>query len=564
MQRAIFQQRFQVLFLKTIVKTVTDAKSLETISREAGALLARGEVVGFPTETVYGLGASAFCEEAIKDVFAAKGRPQDNPLIVHIASVDTLFEVASSVPESARRLAEAYWPGPLTMVLPKSTRIPDCVSAGLDTVGVRFPSHLVAQRIIAASGVPIAAPSANTSGRPSPTKAQHVFEDMDGKIPLIVDGGECSVGVESTVIDMTSTPPRLLRPGGVTLEQLRAVLGEVAVDEAVLGKLKPGAKPRAPGMKYRHYAPKAPVIVYSGRPVACAAAMAADAQPGDGVLCFDEFLPFFPFETSLSFGPAQDDTAHAQALFDMLRRFDTLCPARILAQCPDERGVGLAVVNRLKKAAGFTVIPAPDIRVIGLTGRSGSGKSTAARCFAALGGAVFNADDIYHRLTHTSAPLREELTARFGSVYRGDALDRPALAAVVFADAQALADLNAITHKYVLRETLRGIAQAAKEGTPFCVIDAPQLFESGAEALCDSVIALAAAPERLLARLKTRDALDDARIRARLASQPDFDFYRAHCDIVIENNEGVEELERRLACAAETLGLLPSQQKKGN
>ena len=259
----------------------------------AADLLRAGGLVGIPTETVYGLGANGLDPAAVGRIFQAKGRPQDNPLILHIPGADWLERYCRDIPAAAYELARRFWPGPLTMVLRRRDNVPDQVTAGLDTVGMRCPAHPLCRAVIQAADVPVAAPSGNTSGRPSPTTAAHMLEDMDGRIDAILDGGPCSVGVESTIVDLTCTPPRLLRPGGITLEQLRAALGEVAVDPAVTRLMGAGERPRAPGMKYRHYAPKAPVTVVTGEPERSAAYIAAHAGPGDGVICFEEFLPMY-------------------------------------------------------------------------------------------------------------------------------------------------------------------------------------------------------------------------------------------------------------------------------
>lgn len=327
---------------------------------EAAAILRDGGLVGIPTETVYGLGADGLNGEAVSRIFEAKGRPQDNPLILHIPDVSWLERYCKEIPLTAYQLAEAYWPGPMTMILYHKDMVPQSVTAGLDTVGMRCPSHKLCRDIIAAAGVPVAAPSGNTSGRPSPTTAQHMMEDMDGKIDAIVDGGPCSVGVESTIIDLTCQPPRLLRPGGITLEQLQAVLGEVAVDPAVTRLLGAGEKPKAPGMKYRHYAPKAPVTVVTGDPQKSAEYIAAHAQPEDGIICFDEFLPLFTRRSEtrpvMDLGPAGNKEEQARHIFDALRSFDHTTVPAIWAQCPDTAGIGLAIANRLNKAAGFHII----------------------------------------------------------------------------------------------------------------------------------------------------------------------------------------------------------------
>ncbi len=326
----------------------------------AAAILRDGGLVGIPTETVYGLGANGLNEEAVKNIFAAKGRPQDNPLILHIPDVSWLERYCKDIPLTAYRLAEAYWPGPMTMILYHKDLVPQAVTAGLDTVGMRCPAHKLCRDIIAAAGVPVAAPSGNTSGRPSPTTAQHMLEDMDGKIDAIVDGGPCAVGVESTIIDLTCQPPRLLRPGGITLEQLRSVLGEVEVDPAVTRLMGAGEKPKAPGMKYRHYAPKAPVTVVTGDPQKSARYIADHAAPEDGIICFDEFLSLFTGRSQtrpvMDLGPAGDKEEQARHIFDALRSFDHTSVPAIWAQCPDTGGIGLAIANRLNKAAGFHII----------------------------------------------------------------------------------------------------------------------------------------------------------------------------------------------------------------
>lgn len=327
---------------------------------EAAAILRDGGLVGIPTETVYGLGANGLNGEAVAHIFEAKGRPQDNPLILHIPDASWLERYCKDIPLTAYKLADAYWPGPMTMILRRKDIVPDAVTAGLDTLGMRCPAHPLCRAIIDAAGVPVAAPSGNTSGRPSPTTAQHMLEDMDGKIDAIVDGGPCSVGVESTIIDLTETPARLLRPGGITLEQLEAVLGEVAVDPAVTRLMGAGEQPKAPGMKYRHYAPKAPVTVVTGDPQKSAEYIASHAAPEDGIICFDEFLPLFTRRSEtrpvMDLGPAGDKEEQARHIFDALRSFDHTSVPAIWAQCPDATGIGLAIANRLNKAAGFHII----------------------------------------------------------------------------------------------------------------------------------------------------------------------------------------------------------------
>ena len=322
----------------------------------AAEILKAGGLLGIPTETVYGLGANGLDPEAVARIFAAKGRPQDNPLILHIPSADWLERYCLDIPNGAYALARRFWPGPLTMILKRRSVVPDVVTAGLDTVGMRCPAHPVCRAILTAAGVPVAAPSGNTSGRPSPTNMADMLEDMDGKIEGIVDGGPCSVGVESTIVDLTVTPPRLLRPGGVTLEELRDVLGEVAVDAAVTRLMGADEHPRAPGMKYRHYAPKAPVTVVQGDPAESARYIRRHVGDRDGVICFDEFVPLFEGHPTEAMGPAADQAEQARRVFDALRYFDGTGVEQIWAQGPDPSGIGLAVSNRLNKAAGFHIV----------------------------------------------------------------------------------------------------------------------------------------------------------------------------------------------------------------
>ena len=322
----------------------------------AADIIRTGGLLGIPTETVYGLGANALNEEAVLHIFEAKGRPQDNPLIIHVPDESWLERYCTDVPESAYALAAAFWPGPLTMILPRRSVVPLRTTGGLETVGVRCPDHPVTLAVIRAAGVPIAAPSGNLSGRPSPTSAADMLEDMDGRIDAVFDGGPCGVGVESSILDLTVTPPRLLRAGGLPLEALQSVLGEVLVDKCITQPVAPGEKPKAPGMKYRHYAPKAPVTVLCGDAAKSADYIRAHAQAGDGVICFSEFAAGFPGLLVHDLGSVDNKRTQAQRVFDALRTFDQTSAARIWAQCPDEAGLGLAVANRLKKAAGFDVV----------------------------------------------------------------------------------------------------------------------------------------------------------------------------------------------------------------
>lgn len=328
-----------------------DAKAIA----RAGEILRSGGLVAIPTETVYGLAANAYDAEAVKNIFIAKGRPGDNPLIVHIADLSELKPLVRSVPESAKQLAAAFWPGPLTMILPKSDRVPYEVTAGLETVAVRFPSHPVANAIIRAAGLPLAAPSANLSGKPSPTNALHVYEDMNGRIDAIVDGGDCHFGVESTVITLAGEKPRLLRPGAVTLEMLRAVIGEVEMDSAVIEPLAEGEVAASPGMKYKHYSPKAEVYVLSGSPEAFIRYINSHCDEKTAALCYDEEANKINCAT-IPIGKEFDFSSQAHLLFNSLRRCDELGMKRVYAHIPRRDGISLAIYNRLMRAAGFKVI----------------------------------------------------------------------------------------------------------------------------------------------------------------------------------------------------------------
>ncbi len=328
---------------------------------KAAAIIKQGGLVAIPTETVYGLGANGLDGEAVMKIFEAKGRPQDNPLILHVSCVAELAQLCHDIPQSAYRLAEAFWPGPLTMVLPAKDCIPKRTTAGLSTVAVRCPDSEITRQIIRLSGVPIAAPSANISGKPSTTTADHVYHDHAGKIPLIVDGGACRVGVESTIVDLTETPPRLLRPGGVTPEQLKEILGEITVDKAVTASVDKDEVVKAPGMKYRHYAPQCQVLIVSGSSQKAARWIRSNMRDGDRVLCFEEELPLYEGCDPLAYGrEAEVDTLSA-GLFAALRVLDDPAVKTVYARCPEGGGVAYAVQNRLKKAAAFHVINAEEL-----------------------------------------------------------------------------------------------------------------------------------------------------------------------------------------------------------
>ncbi len=332
----------------------------EHTAKIAAEILKNGGLVALPTETVYGLGANGLDEAAVAKIFAAKGRPQDNPLILHLAEGRDMEKYCHSIPEAAYRLAEKFWPGPLTLVLPAKDIVPLSTRAGLPSVAVRCPETAVTREIIRLAGVPVAAPSANISGKPSTTTAEHVRHDHEGRIDAIVDGGACRVGVESTIVDLTEDRPRLLRPGGISPEQLLAVLGDLVVDKAVTAQIGSDAVVKAPGMKYRHYAPECDVLIVSGSRQKAAEYIRAHYAPGDRVLCFEEELFLYEACNPLAYGREADAASLSAGLFAALRELDDPAVKRVFARCPVGGGVAYAVQNRLKKAAAFHIINAEE------------------------------------------------------------------------------------------------------------------------------------------------------------------------------------------------------------
>lgn len=355
---AIFCDIFFYMETK-ILQTGSGSSGQEAI-KQAAAVIRSGGLAAFPTETVYGLGANAHSPSAAKKIYAAKGRPSDNPLIIHIADLSDLGRAAEEIPRKARLLAEAFWPGPLTLVLKKKKEIPPETTGGLDTAAVRMPDHPAALALIRESGCLIAAPSANASGRPSPTLAVHVAQDLGGKIPVILDGGPTGIGIESTIVDMTQEPPMILRPGFITEQMLEAVIGTVRTDPGILGA-DFGQKPKAPGMKYRHYAPDADLILVEGAPDAVIGQINAwtaqrhTEQKKVGILASDQTAAAYRADTVLRMGSREDGTDAAKRLYAVLREFDERGVDVIYAECVAAPGIGQAVMNRLLKAAGYRI-----------------------------------------------------------------------------------------------------------------------------------------------------------------------------------------------------------------
>ncbi|MGI6704664.1 MAG: L-threonylcarbamoyladenylate synthase [Clostridia bacterium] len=331
--------------------------------KRAGALIRDGGLVAFPTETVYGLGANGLDADAVGRIFEAKGRPPDNPLILHISCAGELDRLVKEVPQRALTLMDRFWPGPLTLIFKKSYLVPETVTAGLDTVAIRMPSHPIAMNLIKYAGVPVAAPSANISGKPSPTRAAHVIRDLSGRVDMIIDGGDVTVGLESTVAEVTGEEVVILRPGGITLEQIREVARDVALDPAIEGDILRGV-PKAPGMKYTHYSPEADVIIIEGhtqRVVAAIERMAQQLQEQGkrvGIMATEQTEALYRHGLVISVGDREDPSTIAAGLFAALREFDALGIDVILAEGIEQKGVGLAVMNRLLKAAAYHVIKA--------------------------------------------------------------------------------------------------------------------------------------------------------------------------------------------------------------
>ncbi len=353
-----FERIFHMIKYKTEVwsvdKKMDEEKEYPQIT-QASLWIKKNEVVAFPTETVYGLGGNALSDEAIEKIFRAKGRPSDNPLIVHIASTEQLEGIVASIPERAKKLMDAFWPGPLTLVLPKGEDVAGRVTAGLSTVAVRMPDHPVAMKLIKECGLPLAAPSANVSGRPSPTTAQHVYEDLKGRIPGILDGGATGVGVESTVVDCTAETLVILRPGGVTKEQLEEVAGETSMDPGLLNEKE---APKSPGMKYTHYAPDAPLYLVDGSPAFLQELVDKQKEAGRkiGVLTSEENASFYQADTIIPCGSREKLESVAHHLYDALRAFNESDVDIIYGEVFPKKGVGAAIMNRLEKSAGGQII----------------------------------------------------------------------------------------------------------------------------------------------------------------------------------------------------------------
>lgn len=491
----------------------------------AGEIIAKGGLVAFPTETVYGLGADALNENAVKSIYAAKGRPSDNPLIVHICEKEDIVPLVKEVTPKARALMDAFFPGPLTIILPKSDRVGNVVSGGLDTVAVRMPQNDIARRLIRAAGCPVAAPSANTSGLPSPTRAKYVIEDMNGKIDAIIDGGDCEFGVESTVITIAGDVPTILRPGAVTKEMIESVIGKTEVARAVLEGMKNDEVAASPGMKYKHYAPKAQVVIVDAEKEVYENFV--NSRENAFALCFEGDNVTVD---KVTYGRENDDLSQARELFDALRQLDEMGAKKVYARIPHTTGVGMAVYNRLIRAAAFKIIDLRKPFFIGLTGPTGAGKGYVSGRLAEMGFNILDADKYVKKIYDNNPGILNRLAAEFGNdiIINGE-LDRKKLAQIAFSSKENTKRLNSIVHPEV-------ISLCERDAKPLAVLDAPQLFEAGAADKCYKIICVIADYETRLRRITERDKITREQAVSRMNAQFDESYYINNSDFVIYNN----------------------------
>ncbi len=518
-------------------KLVLSENFAESITR-AAQILKNGGIVAIPTETVYGLAASAFDDKAINKVFEAKGRPQDNPLIVHIADMEMLTDIARDIPNNALLCAKRFWPGPLTMVLPRTDKTAPCVSAGLDTVAVRMPSDEVALSIIRKSGLPLAAPSANRSGSPSPTTALHVENDLDGKIDAIVYGNECDVGVESTVVSFGLNPPRLLRPGAVTAEALREIIPDLEVDKAVLAEPQKNERVASPGMKYKHYAPKTDSYLVEGSSEEFAEFV--NSYESALAVCFEEESGKIKIPR-LIYGKENNELSLAHELFSVLRQVDSFGVERVFIHAPSKQGVGLAVYNRLIRATGFKVINLNKI-IIGLTGPTGAGKSSLKVTAEELGFKVVDCDILARKAVEKETAGLKALIKVFGEdiLELDGSLNRKALAKKAFSTRENTGLLNKTIFPFI-----KELVNEEMQGVNRIILDAPTLFESGLNSVCTKTVAVLAEESIRLDRIMERDKLSrDAALLRMNAGKKDT-FYEQNADIIVFNNGNALEFKNQ-------------------
>lgn len=518
-------------------------ENLENSAERAAEILQSGGLVAIPTETVYGLAGNALDGNIVKKIYTAKGRPSDNPLIVHVNNFEEAEKYWNGNLSKAKRLAEAFWPGPLTIILPKNEKIPPETSGGLDTVAIRCPEDKIAKKIIEKACIPLAAPSANSSGKPSPTSAKYVFEDLDGKIDMIIDGGECSVGVESTVISLAEKKPKLLRPGGITLSQLEEALGEkVEVDDAVLHMLKKNQTVSSPGMKYKHYSPLCDITMVS----------ASDEDFCNFVnkreafsLCFEENTE--KIKNCLALGKRCDMENCARLLFERLRELDEKNIPLAFVQNPETDGVALAVYNRLIRACAFKKISVHRGKhlVIGLTGQSGAGKGAVSAALSKYGFIHIDTDKIAHEAYKKGSEAYYRILRTFGPgvAKEGGEISRFRLGKIVFSNPKHLEKLNAIVHPFVTNAVKKIIKENEKNLIPGIILDAPALFESGENTLCDFTVFIKADENTRIKRIMKRDNITEEDAKKRVRAQYADSFFEKRSDLVVENFENCDIIE---------------------
>lgn len=504
--------------MKTEIFKIEDAEKQTEEIAAVGKILREGGVVAIPTETVYGLAGNAFDGSCVRKIFEAKGRPGDNPLIVHIARFDEIYNIAQTVPPEAKALADAYWPGPLTIILKKKDTIPDEVTAGQQTVAVRMPSHPIAKAIIEAAGVPLAAPSANISGFPSPTAVRYVIDDMNGRIDAIVDGGDCEFGIESTVVTLATEVPKILRPGAVTHKMLEDVLGRTDIDDAVLNPLQKGATAASPGMKYKHYSPNAKLMIVGGDFEEFREYVEKHRDYADYCLCFEGEEDKLPLP-AVTFGKENDGLSEAHRFFDALRELDEAGAKTVFVRSPSTEGVGLGVCNRLYRAAAFCFAKNTKGHIYGICGPSGSGKSTVCDYLAEQNCRIIDADKIARQLLDTDSSAVKELQEVFGEdIVKNGVLDRRLLADRAFSTDEGTKKLTTVTHPKICSQ-VRKEAEFYTLCYDRVLIDAPLLFSSGLDKICEKTFRVYAPEDERVKRIILRDGISEESVRKRFATQ---------------------------------------------
>ncbi len=509
--------------------------------RKAGEILNGGGLVAIPTETVYGLAANALDSNAVKSIYKAKGRPSDNPLIVHVSKVGDVEKLAKNIPEIFYVLADKFWPGPLTIILEKSELIPHETSGGLETAAFRVPANKTARAIIESANCPLAAPSANISGKPSPTSFNHVFDFMNGRIDAIVEDKDCKVGLESTVISLVTNPPLLLRPGKISFEELKETINDLEIDDSIFEHVKDETQVSSPGMKYKHYSPKAKII-------GCKLSFddfikLFECDKSANALCFDGEELELPVQ-AVTYGERFDSISQAKNLFSALHKIDEFGFKKVYARMPKSKGVGLAVYNRLIRACGFNVIN-PDVKIIGLTGPSGAGKTTVSKIIERHGFKVIDCDKITKDPATYTENCLKELADFFGSdILEDGVLNRRLLASKAFSSKENTKALNDITFPYILLKVEKEINKSKDVNYKKILLDAPTLFEAGADRYCTHILSVSSSYETRIERIIKRDNLSLEEVEKRVNSQKECQYYNDRADFVIENDDSDIDLEQ--------------------